>query len=249
MAVWNQPAPGVNAPPRRPRGVDADGLPSLKVPRIVAVGGVVALVVGVALLAAAVAVAPRVHEQDAVPIDQGGQPTTLSLLEDTEYGFFSTDADAACTVFDPVGTALEVYSLDHDNSDPPQVLGFRSTNAGTYEVACTGASAITINQANVSPEWSRSLRLVVASMPFGVGGLIGAVVGTIWLMVRRRRRTRMMMSRLFPYPPTSATAFPASPASGPRPGPRVATSQASYGLAPQQVVYRPLPPPDDGQGV
>ncbi|PHP53663.1 hypothetical protein BW737_001490 [Actinomyces ruminis] len=80
--------------------MDADGLPSLTVPRIVAVGGVVAALVGVALFVAAVAVAPNVNEQDAVSIDQGGQPTTLSLLEDTEYGFFSADTAMACTVLD-----------------------------------------------------------------------------------------------------------------------------------------------------
>lgn len=243
MAVWNQPGAGVNPSLRHPRGVDADGLPSLKVPRIVAVVSVVALVVGVVLFAAAISIVPRVHEQDAVSIDHSGQPTSLPLLEDTEYGFFSTDTDVACTVLDPVGAALDVYTLEHKSGNPPQVLGFRSTNAGDYEVTCTGVSAITINQASVSPEWSRSLRLVVASIPFGAGGLIGTVVGAIWLMVRRRRRTRVMMARLFPYPSTSASAFP-----GPQPGAPVARPQASYGLAPQQVVYRPLPPPDDAQG-
>ncbi|CED92490.1 hypothetical protein [Actinomyces succiniciruminis] len=249
MAVWNQPGPGVNGPPRRPRGVDADGLPSLKVPRAVTFGGAAALLVAVVLFAAAVAIAPRVHEEDAVEIDQGGQSTALSLLEDTEYGFFSADANAACTVFDPAGTALDVYPLDHDNSEPPQVLGFRSTDAGTYAVTCTGASAIIINQANVSPEWSRSLRMVVASMPFAVAGLVGTVVGAIWLVARRRRRTRAMMNRLFPYPPVGAPVVPVPPPSSPRPGTPVAPPTVGYGLAPQQVVYRPLPPPDGGQGV
>ncbi|PHP53664.1 hypothetical protein [Actinomyces ruminis] len=146
------------------------------------------------------------------------------------------------------------------SGDPPQVLGFRSTNAGTYEIACTGASAITINQANFSPEWNRSLRLFFASIPFGVAGLVATVVGTIWLVVRRRRRTRVMMSRLFPYPLAGAPVVPAAPTSVPqsapgapptsvpRPGAPAAPPTAGYGLAPQQVVYRPLPPPDDGQG-
>ncbi|RAX19985.1 hypothetical protein DRB06_10245 [Actinomyces sp. Z5] len=246
MAVWNQPGPGVNGPPQRPRGVDADGLPSLTVPRVVTIGGVAALLVAVALFAAAVAIAPRVLEEDAVAIDQGGRSTALSLLEDTEYGFFSADANVACKVFDPAGTALDVYTLDHDNSDPPQVLGFRSTNAGTYDVACTGTSAITINQSNVSPEWSRSLRMAVTSIPFCVAGLTSTVVGAIWLVARRRRRTRVMMSRL--YPLAGAPVVPAPPMSAPQPAP-AATPTVGYGLAPQQVVYRPLPPPDGGQGV
>ncbi|MDU0348267.1 hypothetical protein [Actinomyces sp. MRS3W] len=286
MTMWNQPGPaptpGAQWPttpaghmptPGPRRGFDADGLPSLKVPRIVLIMGVATLLVGIVLFVAAVRVAPSVRDENAVALDQDGTAAALGLLEDTEYGLYSSDGDISCTVTDPSGTKLDVYAPDRiAGGPPPQVLGFRSQAAGTYTVACTGDSAITINTAYVSPEWNRSLRLVSASMPFGFVGAIAATVGTIWFVVRRRARGRAVMGRLLASPQAGSTPYQQQPnsalqpgfvpgqpagsgygassssgptATGPQPP---ASPQGSYGTAPQQVVYRPLPPPENTQG-
>jgi len=279
MTVWNQPGPGgVGGSPQPRRGLDADGLPSLKVPRVLMIAGAAALLVGIALFVAALRTTPAVLDKNAVAVEENGTAASLILLEDTEYGFYSTDADIACTVSDPAGADLYVYPPARNGGDPPQVLGFRSTDAGSYTVSCTGDSAIRINLAIVSPEGDLSALLAFVSIPFGLVGLVVTVVGTIWLVVRRRRRSRAVVARLFgpqqagspafqSYPPAAQQAHPSAPAvpnttpgphggfqspapaAPPPPNPQPAPpSQGSYGLAPQQVIYRPLPPPEGGQG-
>ncbi|NDR53715.1 hypothetical protein GZ997_06500 [Actinomyces sp. 565] len=281
MTVWNQPGPVGGGSPQPPRGVDSDGLPSLKVPRILTIAGVVTLLVGIGLFVTAVQTAPSVLEKNAVDVEDDGTPTALILLADTEYGFYSEDANTTCTVSDPADTVLDVYQPDHKSGQPPQVLGFRSTDAGTYTVACNGDATITINVSNVSPEWDSSARLALASIPFALAGAAITTGGAVWLILRRRKRSRMVVSRLFAPGHAGAPAFTAFPpdagavhpdATAPAPGayaspqppsapsatmpppatpaPPAANPPApnSYGFAPQQVVYRPLTPPDGEQG-
>ncbi len=280
VTVWNQPGPVTVGAPQPAQGAHGDGLPSLKAPRIVTIVGVAMLLLGIALLLIAVQTAPSVLDKNAVEVDRDGTVAPLILLEDTEYGLYSDDPDIACTVSDPTGTVLDVYPPGYKSGEPPQALGFRSTDAGTYEVACTGDSAITINVASISPEWDRVSRLALVALPFSVLGAAVAAGGATWLVVRRRARSRAVVSRLFtagpagapgfqPFPAVDQSAFP--PAAGAAPGaygptqptaapatplppspppvtpPTSAPPQNSYGFAPQQVVYRPLPPPEGQQ--
>ncbi|WP_128683276.1 hypothetical protein [Actinomyces qiguomingii] len=273
--MWNQP---VSAPggPTPPHAQDAAGLPSLKVPLVMTIAGAVTLAVGVCLFIAALRITPTVLPQNDVAVKHDGTAVVLVLLKDAEYGLYSSDTGISCEVFDPADKTLDVHPSRAKRRDGhPQVLGFRSTTAGSYTVSCDGNDKIIINRALLSPERTRGDAMLRASFLFGALGLITTAASAIWLALRRRRRARVVMSRLLGSPPPGVPAPYASPGSAPGyvPAPyaaygpngmvqptapampttasspqQSAPPQGGYGLAPQQVVYRPLPPPDGGQG-
>ena len=193
---------------------------------------------------------------NAVAVPEDGSTHGFTLLKDTRYGFYSDDGSLSCEVTDPSGSALTVTSDATDYYSPPQVLSFRSTQAGTYSVTCSGTSAITFNTADIPSGRHRGFVLVLCSVAVGaIAGLL-IVVPSTWLLVLRLRRPRPAPSTPAggpapgvpepaeapsPAGPTSASS--AEPGSAP-----AATTPGTYGLAPQQVVYRPLPPPREPDG-
>ncbi|WP_303124033.1 hypothetical protein [Actinomyces sp.] len=244
----------------------------MKLPRIITIVGAVLLTVAIGLFVVALRITPTVADENYVTVNRDGTQMVLVLLEDTEYGLYSSDTAISCTVLDPVGTAIDVRpSKGGQISGRQQILGFRSAAAGNYTLSCDGDDEIVINLAVLSPESTRGAATAAVSFVLGLLGLIATSVGVIWLVLRRRSRTRAAVGRLAAHPPTGASIPYGSP--GPQPGyapvppqpvssgqyvgvqpplpvaPTTASAPqaaapppGSYGLAPQQVVYRPMPP-------
>ncbi|PZU29924.1 MAG: hypothetical protein DI576_13800 [Actinomyces sp.] len=199
---------------------------------------------------------PDVLPQNAVSIAGDGSTHSFTLLKDTQYGFYSEDPDLRCEVTDPSGSPLTLSStLAQSASSPPQVLGFSSTQAGPYSVSCSGASAITCNVARVSPDTDRLQTVVLCATITGV--IMGLLILTdlIWLLVLRLRRPRPAPSAPVsdpapgaPQPLDAPGPTGAAPSAEPGAAPVAPPTPGAYGLAPQQVVYRPMPPPRGPDG-
>lgn len=254
MTSWNQPpeqghgttpAPSRAAHQRIRRVLWGVFLVSLTLLLVAGAVGVVAL-----------KMIPDVLPQNAVSIAGDGSTHSFTLLKDTRYGFYSEDPDLRCEVTDPSGSPLTLSStFARSTSSPPQVLGFSSTQAGPYSVSCSGASAITCNVARVSPDTDRLQIVVLCATITGV--IMGLLILTdlIWLLVLRLRRPRPAPSAPVsdpapgaPQPLDAPGPTGAAPSAEPGAAPVAPPTPGAYGLAPQQVVYRPMPPPRGPDG-
>lgn len=254
MTSWNQPpeqghgttpAPSRAAHQRVRRVLWGVFLVSLTLLLVAGAVGVVAL-----------EMIPDVLPQNAVSIAEDGSTHSFTLLKDAQYGFYSEDPDLRCEVTDPSGSPLTLSStLAQSASSPPQVLGFSSTQAGPYSVSCSGASAITCNVARVSPDTDRLQTVVLCATITGV--IMGLLILTdlVWLLVLRLRRPRPAPSAPVsdpapgaPRPLDAPGPTGAAPSAEPGAAPVAPPTPGAYGLAPQQVVYRPMPPPRGPDG-
>ncbi len=265
------PAPGL-APGA---GEDA-ALPSLTAPRALTAVGCALLVLGLVLFVYSMTSAPSVVASGARDVPTDGTTTSVDLKAEEVYGFYSQDTALRCTATGPDGEAVEVTDpIARSQSKPPQVLSMTTRGAGPYTVSCEGTRAAVLNTAEVSPARRRAENVFVVSGPTIIVGLVSAVAGTVWLVVRRRRRAVAVVSRL--QSGLGADAAPAAvrpygtPWSGqyPVPGQAQQTGQGrrpgqveqpgraqrpgtapagGYGLAPKQVVYRPSPPSGGSDG-
>lgn len=254
--------------PRRPPGAGADaGLPSLTAPRALTAVGCALLVLGLALFVYSMTSAPSVVASEARDVPTDGSTTGVDLKAEEVYGFYSQDTALRCTATGPDGSAVEVTDpIARSHWRPPQVLSMTTRGAGSYTVSCEGTRSAALNTAEVSPARRRAENVFVVSGPTIIVGLVSAIAGTVWLMVRRRRRAVAVVSRLQSGLGADAAAAAARPYGTPwsgqypvpgraqqagqadqarRPGqaqhPRSAPT-GGYGLAPKQVVYRPSPP-------
>jgi len=228
--------------------------------------GVTVLLLAIVLFVAAFFVHPTVLPDNAVSIAEDGSAQSFTLLEDNQYGFYSDDTNLSCEVTDPSGNALDIMSSRRSSADsPPQVLSFRSTQAGIYTVSCSGTAAIALNTAVTDSESTLSVILLLCFIATGGLAIPLIAITSIWLLVVNRRWSSRVRS--VPHvgtaqptvpspadPSPRASASPAawsgpSAASGssgvfptPQSEPAEPSTSGSYGLAPQQVVYRPMPP-------
>lgn len=275
-----------------------------------------------------------INENHYVNVPSNGESTNLTLLEDTTYGFYSDDKYISCTVRSPADSKVSVQRSPRTSAKtPPEQLVFTSTFAGTYKVACTSAHPVRINLSDTAPGRETARLLFFFSMPLMPINAGVLIAGSVWLLVRRRKRARILVSQLanhqapgpgapmggqataapwtgahqqFSYPgalsaasgPTPSGPIPVQPVapgtpgqavpsapgaqsgpvaqsaqsgfyaqsaqsgsyaqsaqsgpvaqsaqSGPVPPSAQSASSGGYGIAPQQVVYRPMPPPAGG---
>jgi len=228
--------------------------------------GVTMLLLAIVLFLASFFGFPSVSPTDAVSIAEDGSAQSFTLLADNQYGFYSDDTNLSCEVTDPSGNALDIMSSRRSSADsPPQVLSFRSTQAGIYTVSCSGTAAIALNTAVTDSESTLSVILLLCFIATGGLAIPLIAITSIWLLVVNRRWSSRVRS--VPHvgtaqptvpspadPSPRASASPAawsgpSAASGssgvfptPQSEPAEPPTSGSYGLAPQQVVYRPMPP-------
>ncbi|WP_454931881.1 hypothetical protein [Actinomyces oricola] len=266
-----------------------------------------------------------INEDHYVNVPSNGESTNLTLLEDTTYGFYSDDKYISCTVRSPADSKVSVQRSPRASAKtPPEQLVFTSTFAGTYKVACTSAHPVRINLSDTASGRETARLLFFFSMPLMPINAGVLIAGSVWLLVRRRKRARILVSQLanhqapgpgapmggqaaavpwtgahqqFSYPgalsaasgPTPSGPIPVQPVapgtlgqtvpsapgaqsgsyaqsaqsgsyaqsaqsgpvaqsaqSGPVPPSAQSASSGGYGIAPQQVVYRPMPPPAGG---
>lgn len=262
MTTWGRPpqqGPGhgmAGAPPARPAPTSplAAYRRARRVPLNLFRVSITLLLIAAVAFIVSLEMAPTTTSREPVPED--GSTRTVTLQADTQYGFYSEDPDLRCEVTDPSGSPLTLSStLAQSASSPPQVLGFSSTQAGPYSVSCSGASAITCNVARVSPDTDRLQTVVLCATITGV--IMGLLILTdlIWLLVLRLRRPRPAPSAPVsdpapgaPRPPDAPGPTGAAPSAEPGAAPVAPPTPGAYGLAPQQVVYRPMPPPRGPDG-
>ena len=230
--------------------------------------GVTMLLLAIVLFLASFFGFPSVSPTDAVSIAEDGSAQSFTLLEDKQYGFYSDDANLSCEVMDPSGNALGMSRVPLSRKSPPQVLAFHSTQAGIYTISCTGTAAIALNTAATASELSLSFILLLCSIATGGIAVLLIPIASIWLLVVNRRwssrvRNASRMGTAQPTAPSPAGPTGPSPNTSASPtawsGPSAASGSSgvfptpqsepaepptsgSYGLAPQQVVYRPMPP-------
>ncbi len=270
MTAWNQPQgrgpENMNGMPPAPLSPMVARRRARRVPYNLFRVGVTVLLLAIVLFVAAFFVHPTVLPDNAVSIAEDGSAQSFTLLEDNQYGFYSDDTNLSCEVTDPSGNALDIMSSRRSSADsPPQVLSFRSTQAGIYTVSCSGTAAIALNTAVTDSESTLSVILLLCSIATGGLAIPLIAITSIWLLVVNRRWSSRVRS--VPHvgtaqptvpspadPSPRASASPAawsgpSAASGssgvfptPQSEPAEPPTSGSYGLAPQQVVYRPMPP-------
>ena len=273
MTAWNQPQGrgpenmnGMPPAPPAPLSPMVARRRARRVPYNLFRVGVTVLLLAIVLFVAALFVLPSVSADNAVSIAEDGSAQSFTLLEDNQYGFYSDDTNLSCEVTDPSGNALDIMSSRRSSADsPPQVLSFRSTQAGIYTVSCSGTAAIALNTAVTDSESTLSVILLLCFIATGGLAIPLIAITSIWLLVVNRRWSSRVRS--VPHvgtaqptvpspadPSPRASASPAawsgpSAASGssgvfptPQSEPAEPSTSGSYGLAPQQVVYRPMPP-------
>ena len=273
MTAWNQPQGrgpenmnGMPSAPPAPLSPMVARRRARRVPYNLFRVGVTVLLLAIVLFVAALFVLPSVSADNAVSIAEDGSAQSFTLLEDNQYGFYSDDTNLSCEVTDPSGNALDIMSSRRSSADsPPQVLGFRSTQAGIYTISCTGTAAIALNTAVTDSEANLSFTLLLCSIATGGLAVLLILISAVALLVVNRRWSSRVRS--VPHvgttqptvpspadPSPRASASPAawsgpSAASGssgvfptPQSEPAEPPTSGSYGLAPQQVVYRPMPP-------
>ena len=142
----------------------------------------------IVLFVAAFFVRPTVLPDNAVSIAEDGSAQSFTLLEDNQYGFYSDDTNLSCEVTDPSGNALDIMSSRRSSADsPPQVLSFRSTQAGIYTVSCSGTAAIALNTAVTDSESTLSVILLLCFIATGGLAIPLIAITSIWLLVVNRR--------------------------------------------------------------
>ena len=273
MTAWNQPQGrgpenmnGMPSAPPAPLSPMVARRRARRVPYNLFRVGVTVLLLAIVLFVAALFVLPSVSADNAVSIAEDGSAQSFTLLEDNQYGFYSDDTNLSCEVTDPSGNALDIMSSRRSSADsPPQVLSFRSTQAGIYTISCTGTAAIALNTAVTDSEANLSFTLLLCSIATGGLAVLLILISAVALLVVNRRWSSRVRS--VPHvgttqptvpspadPSPRASASPAawsgpSAASGssgvfptPQSEPAEPPTSGSYGLAPQQVVYRPMPP-------
>ncbi|VEG29603.1 hypothetical protein [Actinomyces howellii] len=247
---------GVPAGPGRGRGT----VPGLA--RVTVIFGI-----GVALVIAGVAgVAVAFHLDDAyeeasvrVPIN--GTAAHYTLQAGTTYGLYSEDTSLECTVSDPSGASVPVLNDPEDIGEPAsQVLTFEAASAGTYTLTCQASKLTHINESWQAAGGDRNVYLWMLSLvAIAVGAILapGGLIAMGVLRLRARRRlTRQVVSGGAPYgsggphdppAPGSTSGWGTTWAGGTPPPsePPGAGAGSPYGIAPQQVTYRPVPPPQD----
>ena len=150
-------------------------------PRITIRLGASLLLIALAVLVLALRTNPS-RANAAVPVTGDGTRRSVTLRENTQYGLFSDDHNLSCEVTAPSGEALTLSdTTGYSARTSRQVLGFRSARAGTYTVSCTGTGEITVDIADISPEFSRATLLYTCALTTGaLGGLLvlgGPVLG------------------------------------------------------------------------
>lgn len=226
------------------------------------VSGVFVLMLGVLLFVVAIREGMSVRSENAVEVPQDGEAIRFELLEKTPYGFYSLDTALRCAVTGPDGKAVTVRAVSLKDSavTPPQILGFSSGQAGTYEVSCTGKQPVTINTADMTPQRERAATMLGLSLPTMILGAVVGLVGAILLFIWRRQAVDAMVARLAHRPPLHAGApihpgaavgaqalappgFPSGPEAVPRHG-MSGTPQAPWGgsaMPPAPVTGYPAP--------
>gem|GEM_PF-1076371 len=276
MTAWNQPQGqrpenmnGMPPTPPAPLSPMVARRRARRVPYNLFRVGVTMLLLAIVLFVAALFVLPSVSADNAVSIAEDGSAQSFTLLEDNQYGFYSDDTNLSCEVTDPSGNALDIMSSRRSSADsPPQVLGFRSTQAGIYTISCTGTAAIALNTAVTDSEANLSFTLLLCSIATGGLAVLLILISAVALLVVNRRwssrvRNASRIGTAQPTAPSPAGPTGPSPNTSPSPatwsGPSAASGSSggfptpqsepaepptsgSYGLAPQQVVYRPMPP-------
>ncbi|MDO4243500.1 MAG: hypothetical protein Q4C85_07055 [Actinomyces sp.] len=133
------------------------------------------------------------------------------------------------------------------------MLAFNATTAGTYAVACWSDELVSIDRAARVSGIENHVLLWVVSMgaiPVGVLLTVGGLIGIGVLRSRAKRRlNQQFVPGQGPEGPPGVSA-PGTGVAGQAPVagselPPPAPSAGPYGIAPQQVVYRPAPPPQD----
>jgi len=181
------------------------------------------LLLAIVLFVAAFFVHPTVLPDNAVSIAEDGSAQSFTLLEDNQYGFYSDDTNLSCEVTDPSGNALDIMSSRRSSADsPPQVLSFRSTQAGIYTVSCSGTAAIALNTAVTDSESTLSVILLLCSIATGGLAIPLIAITSIWLLVVNRRWSSRVRS--VPHVGTAQPTVP-SPAD---PSPRASASPAAW---------------------
>ena len=182
-------------------------------PRITIRLGASLLLIALAVLVLALRTNPS-RANAAVPVTGDGTRRSVTLRENTQYGLFSDDHNLSCEVTAPSGEALTLSdTTGYSARTSRQVLGFRSARAGTYTVSCTGTGEITVDIADISPEFSRATLLYTCALTTGALGGLLVLAGAGWLLVLRQR-------------PRSALAGPAGPAGSAPSKPRCAPARA-----------------------
>lgn len=238
-------------------------------PRITIRLGASLLLIALAVLVLALRTNPS-RANAAVPVTGDGTRRSVTLRENTQYGLFSDDHNLSCEVTAPSGEALTLSdTTGYSAHTSRQVLGFRSARAGTYTVSCTGTGEITVDIADISPEFSRATLLYTCALTTGALGGLLVLAGAGWLLVLRQRTRSALAGPAGPAgsaPPPSTGALPPghTPTAGPDAAggpsqqvppvlsasraapPPAPTSPYGYGLPPQRVIYRPAPPRGSG---
>lgn len=266
MTAWGRPqeqdrgaAPAIPAaepPPSGPGGLTAPLTAYRRARRLpwnLLRAGLGLLLIAIVTLIMAVRLTPP---SSPVTVPGDGSTRGFTLLKNTPYGFYSDDYSLTCEVVDPAGESLALSSTVKSSAHSPlQVLGFRSTQAGLYSVSCSGTGEIIFDTATVSPESRRSFHLALAAGATGIVAVLLIIVASPWLLVLRLRRPRPAPSAPVsdpapgaPRPPDAPGPTGAAPSAEPGAAPVAPPTPGAYGLAPQQVVYRPMPPPRGPDG-
>lgn len=189
-------------------------LPGMRLPRILLAVGLAVLCLGVATFTYTMMSRYTVNTNDNMLLP-GGMADVV-LRADQDYGLSSADLQTTCAVTSPNGEAVSVTPPSFSPyGSQPEILRFRTTDAGTYHVACASSRDVIINKSRDTIGFTVVQWLFVLSLPALTVGLALTLTGGIWGAFRRARHRRLMLAELAARPAVTTPEMMTGPSWGP----------------------------------